>query len=603
MPKEIEIARGVGRTALVADDDPAFRLLLNAALIRLGFEVTVVADGLSAVDRAIGRNFDLVMLDVMMPGADGFEVCEALRAMPAYRRTPILMLTGLEDHSSVGRAFEAGASDFERKPVHVNLLCHRVLFLIKAADDLTELEEKRAELEYRASHDALTGLSNRVGLAAHLGACISADAARNLSTALLYIDLDGFKGINDTFGHPFGDRLLCTIVDRLRSVLPGGCLLARVGGDEFVVVVDGLEDPDSASEVAGRILGSLDEVFRIDDNEFLIGASIGMCSHPEHGSLPSELLEKSDLAMYRAKELGRRRYQAYDERLSLEMLQRKMLQAGLRKALSDGELELVYQPLFDLSTGRIEAAEALLRWNHPVRGHLEAQAFLPLAEDAGLLPEIGQWVLENAARQAARWCRPPFGLAHLAINMSGAELRRGGLLARLRSTLERTGAEPWMLQFEVSEALTADLAGNEESFDALRALGALGLSFSIDDFGAGRSSVPSLERLPVSTLKVDITLVRSLPDSAHERAVVNAIIALGRSLNLTLIAEGIETREQMAWLREAGCALGQGHAFARPCKAEAFEALLTARQGGIPMPSETNAPGSAAPSEPGRPRA
>ena len=574
-----EIARGAGRTALVADDDPAFRLLLEAALVRLGFHVTMARDGLAAMERALDRAFDLVVLDVLMPGADGFEVCRALRGLPAYRRTPILMLTGLEDHASVARAFEAGATDFERKPVHVNLLSHRLLFLTKAADDLRELEDKRAELEHQATHDTLTGLANRAGLAACLERIVTG-GANGRCTAVLYVDLDGFKAINDAFGHPFGDRLLREIVDRIRGVVPVRYLTARVGGDEFVIVVDGLEDTAPAETLAREILAALEAPLQFDDHEFVVGASIGMCTFPQHGSSAEELLRNADLAMYRAKELGRGRFHAYDEKLSLEALERSALQADLRRALQHGELELLFQPLFDLATGRIEAAEALLRWNHPSRGVMEPHAFIPLAEDAGLLPEIGRWVLERAARRAASWCRPPFGLGHVSVNLSGTEIRRGSLAGQLRAIVERTGIEPRMLQIEVSEALTADLASDTAGLDALRALSAIGLTLAVDDFGTGKSSIPQLEKLPVSTLKVDVSFVRALTENSRDQAVIRAIVALGRSLGLTLIAEGIETREQMAWLREAGCALGQGYAFAEPLHAEPFEALLTTRQGG-----------------------
>lgn len=579
MPTSQEIARGTARTALVADDDPAFRLLIEAALVRLGFQVTMARDGLAAMERALEHTFDLVVLDVLMPGADGFEVCRALRGLPAYRHSPILMLTGLEDHTSVARAFEAGASDFERKPVHVNLLSHRLLFLTKAADDLRELEQKRAELEYRATHDTLTGLANRAGLAARLDRVV-ADRSNGRCAAVLYVDLDGFKAINDAFGHPFGDRLLCRIVDRIGSVVPARYLTARVGGDEFVVVVDGLEDAAPAEAIARTILAALEEPLQFDDHEFVVGASIGMCTFPQHGSSADELLRNADLAMYRAKELGRGRFHTYDEKLSLEALERSALQADLRRALHNGELELLFQPLFDLSTGRIEAAEALLRWNHPSRGLLGPNAFIPLADDAGLLPEIGRAVLERAAGLAARWCRPPFGLGHVSVNLSGTEIRRGNLAGQLRAIVERAGIEPGMLQIEVSEALTADLAGEPGGLDALRALSAIGLTLAVDDFGTGKSSIPQLEKLPVSTLKVDVSLVRALTENSRDQAVIRAIVALGRCLGLTLVAEGIESREQMAWLHEAGCALGQGYAFAEPLGAEPFEALLTTRQGG-----------------------
>ncbi|MEN9314272.1 MAG: hypothetical protein RIS35_665, partial [Pseudomonadota bacterium] len=404
------------RCALIADDDPAFRLLLNAALTRLGFEVTITADGLSALERALERRYDLVVLDVLMPGADGFEVCKALRAMPAYRQTPILMATGLDDHVSVGRAFEAGASDFERKPLQLNLLGHRIMFLMKSAENLRELEQKRIELEFSATHDLLTGLPNRSGLMRHLSSRIAADAARGRHTAVLYIDLDGFKGVNDALGHPFGDRLLREIVERMRAALPERYLLARVGGDEFVLVVDAMTTQKDAETVAGEVMSAFEAPFILEKYEFPIGASIGICTHPVHGSTVDELIRNADLAMYRAKRLGRKRYHVFDEKISLELLERMALQSELRGAIARDELLLLFHPTVELDTGRIVGAEALVRWNHPVRGLLAPSTFLPIAEESGLTPEIGQWVMERAAAMAGRWCRPPFSLSHVSVN-------------------------------------------------------------------------------------------------------------------------------------------------------------------------------------------
>lgn len=564
------------RCALIADDDPAFRLLLNAALTRLGFEVTITADGLTALERALEKRFDLVVLDVLMPGADGFEVCKALRAMPAYRRTPILMATGLEDHVSVGRAFEAGASDFERKPLQVTLLGHRIMFLMKSAENLRELEDKRVELEFSATHDTLTGLPNRAGMARHLSERISADSARGRQTAVLYIDLDGFKNVNDALGHPFGDRLLREIVERMRAALPERYMLARVGGDEFVLIVDGLTTLAQAETVAGEVMSAFEQPFTLEKYEFPIGASIGICVHPIHGDTVDELIRNADLAMYRAKRLGRKRYHVFDEKISLELLERMALQSELLGAIARGELLLLFQPTVELASGRILGAEALVRWNHPVRGLLEPSAFLPIAEESGLIPEIGQWVLERAAAMASRWCRPPFSLEHVSVNLSGPQIWRSDFVARVRDLMLRAGIEPSMLQLEVSEALAMDSSNRDETLESLETLGRLGMLFAIDDFGTGQSSIPHLRRLPLSHLKIDLSFVREITTAPDDRSVVHAMIAIGRSLGLTVVAEGIETPGQLHSLLEAGCALGQGYLFSRPVPLAEFEALLDA---------------------------
>lgn len=562
------------RCALIADDDPAFRLILNAALTRLGFEVTITADGLTALERALEKRFDLVVLDVLMPGADGFEVCKALRAMPAYRRTPILMATGLEDHVSVGRAFEAGASDFERKPLQVTLLGHRIMFLMKAAENLRELEDKRAELEFSATHDALTSLPNRAGLARHLSERIDADSAIGRQTAVLYIDLDGFKNVNDALGHPFGDRLLREIVQRMRVALPERYMLARVGGDEFVLVVDGLTTQTQAETVAGDVMSAFEQPFHLEKYEFPIGASIGICVHPLQGDTVDELIRNADLAMYRAKRLGRKRYHVFDEKISLELLERMALQSELRGAIARDELMLLFQPTVELASGRILGAEALVRWNHPIRGILAPSAFLPIAEESGLTPEIGHWVLERAAAMAGRWCRPPFSLEHVSVNLSGPQVWRSDFVAQVRELMQRSGIEPSMLQLEVSEALAMDSSNRDETLESLETLGRLGMSFAIDDFGTGQSSIPHLQRLPLSYLKIDLSFVREVATDAADQSVVRAMIALGRSLGLAVVAEGIETEGQLQLLREAGCALGQGYLFSRPVTLAEFETLL-----------------------------
>jgi len=685
------------RSVLFADDDVVLRPLVRASLAKLGFTVTLAADGLAAMAAARATTFDLVLLDVQMPGASGFEVCRALRALPQYRLTPVLMATGLNDHASIEAAFDAGASDFIRKPLNLPLLNHRVRFLMKAAETLGELEDKRARLDealdlarlihwdydpgsgllratdggyqgiglskgsftipemlsrihtddralaiarfrsvlggadcasydhrilgadgderhvhvtlrahrgpdgalqrisgsaqditelkrsqarldYLARHDPLTGLPNRAALAQHLEECIERDGAAGRATGVLYVDLDRFKNVNDSLGHPFGDRLLRAIVERLRGVVPAARMLARIGGDEFVAVLDAMTGEPDAEALARAVLDRLQEPFRLDQYEFVIGASIGVCTFPLHGQTVDELIRNADTAMYRAKEQGRNQYRVYNERMSADILERLSLEADLRMAVARDELRLFYQPKIDLDSGRILGAEALIRWQHPVRGMVSPGAFIPIAEDSGLIADIGQWVIEQAARDASRWCTPAFALQDIAVNVAGAQIWRSDFLDHMRRTLAASGIPASALQVEITETLVMSDATREDTLRRLNALRGLGITMAIDDFGTGHSSLAYLKQLPVSILKIDQSFVGHLGHDPNDEAIVRAIIALAGSLQLKLVAEGVETFEQAAWLREAGVHLGQGYLFSRPVPAAEFEALLQAQQ-------------------------
>lgn len=476
---------------------------------------------------------------------------------------------------------ELGGRSLDGKPLSlwVNLDVLRdssgnIGHLVVMVSDISALKRSQSRLDYLARHDPLTGLPNRHGLVETLEAAIKRPHADGDYTAVLYIDLDRFKNVNDSMGHSFGDRLLKLLVERIATRLPDHATLGRLGGDEFMLVLQQLRDPALASRLASDVIEQLRQPFRIEHYEFTIGASIGICIYPDHGQSVDTLVKNADTAMYRAKDLGRNRYEVYAEQMSAGVLARVALEADLRHALKRHELELYFQPKINLLTRQIIGAEALLRWRHPVHGMVSPAQFIPIAEETGLIADLGQWVIEDAARKIARWCQPPFNLDHIAVNVSGPQIWRHDFLDHLSATIEQQQLSAQRLQIEITETLVMKEVTQDETVPRLDALRQLGIAIAIDDFGTGHSSLAYLKRLPVSVLKIDQSFVRDLGVDPNDAAITRAIIALAQSLQLDVVAEGIETEEQWRWLTASGCTTGQGYFFARPMPAAAFEAVM-----------------------------
>jgi diguanylate cyclase (GGDEF)-like protein/PAS domain S-box-containing protein len=436
--------------------------------------------------------------------------------------------------------------------------------------DISERKEAESQLDHQAHHDPLTGLPNRKLFTDRLGEAL-ADDAPGRRTGVLFVDLDNFKLVNDSLGHGAGDRLLVAIAERMRRVLRPEDVIARFGGDEFAVLLRRVGCEADARRVAERIAGGLRAPVVLDGDQRFVTASIGICIAPEGAGAtdPSDLLRDADAAMYRAKELGKARTELFDDTLRERVVERVTLEHELRGVLERGELRLDYQPFIGLSDGRMTGAEALLRWDHPELGVVAPLRFVPIAEQSGLIVEIGAWVLDEACAQAMRWDAP----LEIAVNVSPRQLADDTFADTVAGVLMRTGLPAGRLCLEVTEsAVIADLETATRSLERLRRLG---VRLAIDDFGVGYASLSQLKSLPpVDVLKIDRSFVEGVLGDGEDRAIVDAVIQLARSLGLETVAEGVESEEQAEALRAMFCVTGQGYHFARPVSPEAIAELL-----------------------------
>ena len=438
----------------------------------------------------------------------------------------------------------------------------RVSHYVAVFSDITALKRSQRELDYLAHHDPLSNLPNRLLFTERVAHALERSKIEELRGAVLLIDLDHFKHINESLGHNVGDLLLKSVGERLQQDLPGGCTLARLGGDEFGLLSENCVDAAQAAELAQRLLGSLDTPFRLDDHELYIGASIGISLFPEDADSVEQILRNADSALFKAKSSGREGYAFYVQELTDYARQRVELTSSLRHALDNDELRVYYQPLHDLRDGRQVGMEALVRWQHPQRGLIPPGEFIPIAEDNGMIGAIDSWVLEQACRQMVRWNAEDGALSFVAVNVSSRLFSRGELDMKVAQVLAETGLPPEQLELEVTES--AIMEDPDAAQKLLISLRALGVRLAIDDFGTGYSSLARLKRLPVDKLKLDQSFVRGLPDDPEDAAIARAVIALGKSLGLKVLAEGIEQPAQAAFLRELGCNYGQGYHFGRP---------------------------------------
>lgn len=429
-------------------------------------------------------------------------------------------------------------------------------------------EKKRAEEQlYSLAHnDSLTGLPNRILFRDRLKQAIAYANRQKRSVALLFLDLDRFKVINDSLGHPIGDRLLQFVANALQSSVREIDTVARFGGDEFTIVLSNLDRPSDAELVAKKILSALQKPFLVDDHELFAIVSIGISIAPEHGEDIDSLIKKADIAMYEAKSQGGSRWILYDPVMDVNSHKRLLLENSLRKALTKGEFRLVYQPKVDIVSGQITAMEALLRWDHPELGLIKPDDFIPLAEETGLILAIGEWVLERACTQNIEWCDQGLASMRVAVNISGYQLQQANFLTRLDEIVSKTGMQFDQLEIEITESVI--MQNPDFTIHILNEVQSRGIHISVDDFGTGYSSLAHLKRFSVNTLKIDKSFVRDVESSQTDAAITSAIIAMGNSLNLKVIAEGVETEGQYTFLQEAKCDEIQGYLISRPIPPE-----------------------------------
>lgn len=460
------------------------------------------------------------------------------------------------------RPLEAGLKTFEGKELPVELLSRQIMHrgepaTVSAVRDIRERREAENRIRFLAHHDMLTELPNRVLLRETLEFALRLSGRTNTPLAVLCLDLDGFKLVNDTQGHAAGDELLRHVADRLRHALRRSDFVARVGGDEFVILLTADVSVDSCVRMARRLIERLSASFTVQNQRVNVGTSIGIAMHPQDGDDAAALLERADIALYRAKESGRGWFSMFEIGMDRAMNERRLLEADLRLALSHNELSLVYQPLFD-PNGTVTSFEALMRWTHPSRGAVSPMDFIPLAEECGLIIQLGEWALRQACREAQTWSSS----IRVAVNLSPIQILRGNLAQSIADILAETGLAPGRLELEITEGVLMD--NTEHALATLVALRALGTRLVLDDFGTGYSSLSYLHRFPIDKLKVDRSFVQRIEGDESSRAIVNAIISMSRNLNLQVTAEGVETVPQLTMLREQGCHELQGFLLGRP---------------------------------------
>jgi diguanylate cyclase (GGDEF)-like protein len=686
---------------LVIDDDPAIRLLSRATLEHDGFQVIEAPDGDTGVALFAQSRPDIVLLDVMMPGKDGFSTCSELRRLSPQSPVPVLMMTGLDDVDSINRAYQAGATDFVTKPINWPVLGHRVRYILRSSRALAELAEsqrslaeahrlaglstwewdiemdsmrwskeiyhslgivgfdpphtsitfwnlvhpddqthvrnhlvaalkreapfdvdyriivqndevqtihaqaetlfrsdgravrmrgtiqnitdrKRSEEQIRqlAFYDTLTGLPNRFLFQEQLELALQQSVRDDAMVALLFLDLDNFKRINDTLGHRVGDQLLEQVAKRLFTSVrsedrihrsESGELLqtvARLGGDEFTVMVNHIDQPEDAARVAQRILHILAEPSMVDGHELFVSTSIGIAICPSDGKDMQTLLKNADIAMYHAKAQGRGHYQFYNSSMNATALEKLELESSIRRALDRNEFILFYQPRMDGASGKVVGNEALLRWRHPVKGLLVPADFIGLMEETGLIVPIGAWVIKEACRQNKAWQDAGLPAVPVSVNISSLQFRQPDLAEVIRRALSVSNLDGRYLELEVTESMLM-----QDAESTVRNLKQLGILISIDDFGTGFSSLNYLKRFPVDALKIDRSFVKHVDSDRDNAAIARAIIALARSLDLSVVAEGVETSNERHFLFENGCLEMQGFLFSRPIEPDALARL------------------------------
>ena len=577
---------------LVSDDDQNVRLLTRQCLEAEGMIVVEAADGLETLDVFVRERPDLVFLDVEMPGMTGLEVCERIRQLPQGESIPIMIVTGSDDRKSIDAGFQAGATQYKTKPVNWSLLGRDVQYMLRASNAFNALKRQEDRLRYLAYYDPLTSLPNRRSFNEQLTRILKRSQRRHSNAALLFIDLDHFKRINDSIGHGRGDRLLVEIAKRLTSELreddainyfsdqsaeeddehrTGSTEIARLGGDEFTVVLSDVEDTRHVERVAQRILNTLSEPIALQSHNPVVTPSIGIAIFPHDGRDPDTLVRNADTAMYVAKAEGRACYRFYDEDMNSRAVEQLKMEEELRNALRNQELELRYQPQIDTSSGEVVSMEALVRWKHPERGMVSPLEFIPVAERTGQIIELGEWVMGEVSRHCRYWDSLGIKPFRICVNISPLQFNQPDLTQWISNFLKRSNLAPERLELELTES--AIMTDAKTNIAKLRALKALGLQLAVDDFGTGYSSLSYLKRFPIDTLKIDQSFVADLnsPDGA---AIVDAIIALAKTLNLRVIAEGIEDEYQLSYLVARECDLLQGFYFARPIYPEDVPDML-----------------------------
>ncbi len=609
--KEAEAARP---RLLIVDDIGDNRNILMRRFERRGFDVVEAESGLAAIELVEREPFDLVLLDVMMPGIDGIETLKRIRSRKSASALPVIMVTAKSESANIVEALELGANDYVTKPVDFAVALARVNTQISrrraeqqvvAANDqlrqanedleqrveertrrlvdtnlrlkeeIANREELQAKSQYLAHHDSLTGLGNRLLFKEQIEEALSDVSVASHPLAVLFVDLDGFKAVNDTLGHSVGDLLLKSIAAKIRDLLPPTDRIARLGGDEFAILQMSSPQPSSSISLAEQIIDVANHPHSIEGHDVTVGASVGIAvAHPGETNTES-LLKSADLAMYGAKSDGRGVYRIFDPQMDAIVQTRRALERDMRTALVQGGFSMVYQPLVNLQTKQVTTFEALMRWKRPGCGAVPPSEFIPVAEEMGLIVQLGEWALRQACMEAVDW---PDAI-RVSVNLSPLQFAKGNLVATVMNALASSGLPATRLELEITESVL--LEKSERNIATLNQLRELGVRISMDDFGTGYSSIGYLRSFPFDKIKIDQAFVRDLLVDEGSMAIVRAIANLGVSFGITTTAEGVETEEQMRCLNLEGCVEVQGYYYSKPVPGSEITDLLARLSNGF----------------------
>ena len=582
---------------LIVDDISDNRTILARRFQRRGFDIVEADNGLTAIEMIAQQEFDLVLLDIMMPGIDGIETLKRIRAQKSATTLPVIMVTAKSESSNVVDALEIGANDYVTKPVDFAVALARVntqisrrhaeMKLVSANEALAQVnedlerrveertsrlidankrlkieiadrEESQARSQYLAYHDSLTGLGNRLLFKDQLEEALRDRSTNSDPIAVLFVDLDGFKTINDALGHSIGDLLLKAIANRIRDALPATDRVARLGGDEFAILQMSTPQPAAAVALANEIIRTASQPYHIEGHDLTVGASVGIAIGATHDITAESLLKSADLAMYSAKASGRGTFRMFDPEMDSIVQAKRLLERDLRHALVHAHFSLHYQPLVNLQTKKVTAFEALMRWKHPEHGFVPPSAFIPIAEETGLIIQIGEWALRQACCDAVKW---PSDIS-VSVNLSPLQFLKGNLTATVMNALATSGLDASRLELEITESVLLDKT--ERNIEILNQLRDLGARISMDDFGTGYSSIGYLRNFRFDKIKIDQSFVRDVLVDEGSLAIVRAIAGLGASFGMTTTAEGVETEAQMRRLNLEGCVEAQGYLYSEP---------------------------------------
>jgi diguanylate cyclase (GGDEF)-like protein len=595
---------------LVVDDIADNLQILAKTLTSQGYQVRCAKNGSMALRGASTISPDLILLDIKMPDLDGYEVCQQLKANKETCDIPVIFLSALDDVLDKVKAFEVGGVDYISKPIQVKEVLVRVknqisLQLAKAKiselnQDLEkkvhqrtiklktvvqklrqEINERRRvqqQLLHDALHDSLTGLPNRALLIERIEFTIAhAKRNPNYRYGLLFIDLDRFKVINDSLGHFIGDQLLIAVSNLLQECVRENDLVSRLGGDEFVILLDGIENIQDVTSIGERIQQKLRSPFELKGQQIFTTASIGIVFSSGEYNDPADLMRDADIAMYRSKDEGKARYTIFDQKMYDETLKLVELENNLRFALKRGELAMHYQPIISVDNNNLVGFEALIRWHHPERGLISPVEFIPIAEDTGLIVEIGEWLLKEACQQLQAWRQqfafiPKISSLKMSINLAIQQLQESDFIDKLDQILLETGLDGDSLRLEITESVLIEPEGNIQN--TLRKIKNRNIKLSIDDFGTGYSSLSYLRRFPIDNLKIDRSFIHQMNFDSENFEIVRLIITLAKTLGMKTISEGVETSLQLNQLKGLGCEFAQGYLFSIPLAPKEIESML-----------------------------